>query len=110
MKLSRLNLHAVLESIIGNENVYFQPPTSTRIKYPCIIYNLAGIPKKYADNKSYIKHYEYTVTYIDQNPDNDIVDKLSDLQYTELTKSFATQGLYHYVYSINFKNEIKENN
>lgn len=110
MKLSRLNLHAVLESIIGNENVYFQPPTSTRIKYPCIIYTLINVNDKYADCTSYIRHYNYRITYIDYNPDNDVVDKISNLQYCKFDTSFSTQGLYHYTFSINFKNEIKENN
>ena len=52
---SRLKLHNILVEILGSGNVYFQPPESITLKYPCIIYGRVGIDAVHADNKLY-KH------------------------------------------------------
>ena len=102
---SRLDLQSKLEAILGSENVYFQPPASKKLSYPCIIYKLNNIPERSANNKKYIRNYEYRVTLIHQDPDNDIVDKLLDLPYSNFENSYSTQGLNHYVFVIYNKNE-----
>ena len=33
-------LHKILKEIIGNDNVYFQPPESAKLKYPRILNNV----------------------------------------------------------------------
>lgn len=105
---SRLNLQTLFESILGNKHVYFQPPDSKKMQYPCIVYKLSGIPEKHADNEGYVSNYCYQVTLIDPDPDTDYVDKIKKLRYTKFVKHFSTQGLNHYVFEINYKNE-KEN-
>lgn len=105
MKNSRLALHNELVEILGNRNVYFQAPSSDKLKYPCIVYSLFDVDNKHADDTPYIRHYTYKVTLIHTNPDNYVVDKLLNFKYSELTNSFANQGLYHYVFTINYKNE-----
>ena len=106
---SRLSLHAIFEEILGSKNVYFQPPGSIRMQYPCIVYKLDDIPEKYADNENYISNYCYNVTLIDSDPDTDYVDKIKKIRYTKFVKHFSTQGLNHYVFTLNYKNETKEN-
>ncbi len=106
---SRLSLDSILRDILGSTNVYFQPPESKKMQYPCITYSLINIPERYADNSSYISHYCYQVTLIDSDPDNEFVDKLKKLKYSKFVRAFSTQGLNHYVFNLNYKNE-KENN
>ena len=106
---SRLNLQTLFESILGNKHVYFQPPDSKKMQYPCIVYKLSGIPEKHADNEGYVSNYCYQVTLIDPDPDTEYVDKIKKIRYTKFVKHFSTQGLNHYVFEINYKNE-KENN
>ena len=36
---SRLNLQDKLEEVLGSKQVYFQPPESLKLKYPCIVYS-----------------------------------------------------------------------
>ena len=79
------------------------------MNYPCITYSLSGIPTRYADNKNYMDHYCYEVILIDEDPDNDTVDKLKNLKYSRFVRSFTTQGLNHYVFNINYKNEKEIN-
>ena len=47
---SRLELQTKLEELMDSRNVYFQPPTSTTISYPCIVYNIGNGDAKRANN------------------------------------------------------------
>ncbi len=106
---SRLTFDRMLkEEIMHCDSVYFQPPSSLKLKYPCIVYNLNDINDKKADEISDDRHYQFRLTLISPNPDNNIVDKIMNLKYAKYVRSFSTQGLYHYMFDINFKNE-KEN-
>ena len=51
MAKDRLSLHNILVSILGTSNVYFQPPTTITLKYPCIIYKLDDIEDVRANDK-----------------------------------------------------------
>ena len=46
----RLQFHRILCEILGSEYVYFQPPESKKLHYPCIVYNRATGLSNYADN------------------------------------------------------------
>lgn len=102
---SRLAFHNILEVVLGNKNVYFQPPASIQLKYPCIVYSLSDIQDLKADNKKYKRDYLYKVTLIHKDPDNPVVDKLMNLPYSDFNAFFSTQGLNHYVFNIYYKNE-----
>lgn len=96
----RKELQALLESILGSKNVYFQPPESYRIKYPCIIYTRERIDYKRADNIAYSRHTRYTITYIDQNKDGSIDEELSKLPYCTFDRTYEADNLCHNVYSL----------
>ena len=52
-EISRLRFQSLLEGLLGSKHVYFQPPASITLVYPCIIYNLSDITISRADNKAY---------------------------------------------------------
>ena len=64
----RLDLHHILCDILGTTHVYFQPPASVRMSFPCIIYSLKDIDAKYADDLTYHNLKCYTVTVVDRDP------------------------------------------
>ena len=99
---SRLRLDAKLREILGSGNVYFQPPESVKMQYPCIVYELSDMPTEKADNQLYIINDRYTITLIHRDPDNDLKKKiLLELQpYCELDRVFTSANLYHYVYNL----------
>lgn len=72
----RLNLQTELEELLGSRNVYFQPPESKKLEYPCIIYNRTGFDTRYGDDKVYNAKVAYDVMVIDKDPDSDLVEKI----------------------------------
>lgn len=98
---SRLNLHEELKDILGNNNVYFQPPESIKLHYPCIIYKLVGGYQRRGDDKNYIFTKRYQVTLIHKNPDNDVVDKIVwHFKMCTFSNAFSNDGLNHYIFDL----------
>jgi len=98
---SRLKLQGELEKILGNRNVYFQPPESIRLSYPCIIYNLSRDRSFHADNKVYLNKKQYDVMVIDRNPDSELPDLLRDsIPLTSLERTYVKDNLHHFVYNL----------
>lgn len=97
---SRLDLHSELVKVLGTNNVYFQPPESLKLIYPCIVYERSDIRSFDADNKKYLKTHHYTITVIDKDPDSKIVENISELQKIRFIRHFATEGLNHDVFEI----------
>lgn len=95
---NRTLLHSFLKTI--SHNVYFQPPTSTSIIYPAIVYSRKSIVKDKANNKTYMLKHSYTITIIDRNPDSIMADKILQLDYCEFDRQFITEGLNHIVFTI----------
>ena len=97
---SRLNLQKLLESILGTRNVYFQPPESIKLIYPCIIYERSrGIPFQANDNL-YNYRKSYMITVIDRDPDSSIPDELEKLRYCTMDRYFEADNLNHWVFTI----------
>lgn len=100
---SRLELHAVLCDVLGSSDVYFRPPEQQRMRHPCIIYDLAQIEIRHADNAVYLQRPKYDITYVTDNPDLDEVhDKLVSLPYCRFAGSHTSDGLEHKRYEIYF--------
>lgn len=98
----RLELQTILEAIPGVRQVYFQPPETAKMVYPCIVYNRDPAWTDSANNGLYRRIQRYQVTVIDRNPDSLIPDKVAELSYTRETSCFSTAGLNHNVFSIYF--------
>lgn len=95
---SRLKLHDVFKSIVTN--VYFQPPSTQAMKYPCIIYSRNGVVKNNANGNPYRIIKQYQVTVIDRNPDSEIPDKVLQLPNCSFVTHFTKDNLNHDVYNI----------
>ena len=50
---NRLDLHEELCELLGSRHVYFQPPESIKLIYPCIVYSMSGVLKLNANNRLY---------------------------------------------------------
>ena len=97
---NRPNLQALLERTLGNRNVYFQPPSSLMMKYPAIVYKRSNIKNTFANNNVYKQSCFYELTVIDYDPDSDIVKQISQLPSIRYDRGFASDNLYHTVFTI----------
>ena len=95
---TRESLQKLLETTIGSNQVYFQPPASFRIKYPCIVYDLEDLTPVFADDRPYLIHNSYTVTLIAHDPDTCLKEKIASLPGVRFSRYFAADNLHHYVY------------
>lgn len=98
----RSSLQTLLENTINSTNVYFQPPTSVKLEYPCIIFMLSSDKTSYANNNLYLNKNKYTVTIIDRNPESTLFDKIKFLPLCSFDRSYIANNLNHYVFSIFF--------
>ena len=103
---SRLELHEEFIDILGSRTekesrVYFQPPASKTMSYPCIRYS-KGVPDlKLANNKIYKSTNRYEVIVIDPDPDSEIADKiLHHFQMCRIDQRYTADNLNHTVLTI----------
>lgn len=99
---SRLELDTLLRSILGSDNIYFQPPESISLKYPCIIYNRDYIKTEFANNSPYTLGLRYSVTVIDKNPDSVIPNNIAALPKCTFERHFTADNLNHDVFNLYF--------
>lgn len=99
----RLDLHNLLIAQTGLTTVYFQPPSTINLSYPCILYARVDKDEKFAANALYASMDKYTITVIDPNPDSSIPENIAiGVPYTSFDRRFVSEGLYHEVYSTYF--------
>jgi len=98
----RLELQAVLTGILGTDQVYFQPPPTVQMSYPCIVYRRDYELIHHADDIPYKRRKRYLVTVIDQDPDSSIPDKLSELPLCVYDRFYTADNLNHDVYKLFF--------
>lgn len=99
---TRLELQTLLETELGSRNVYFQPPPTLTMQYPCIVYNLDDMDTKFADNYPYAIERRYSLTVIDKDPDSTIPDKIVLLQKCQFDRHFVSENLNHNIFIIYF--------
>ncbi len=102
MARPRSQLNSLLKNILGSNYVYFQPPSTIRMTYPCIVYERSNIDSEHADNIVYKTDIRYTLTSITTDPDSTIPIELSKIPTAKHTGHFITDNLYHDVFTIYF--------
>ena len=96
----RLELHQILTDILGSSYVYFQPPESLKLQYPCIVYSRSSRSTKYADNYPYMHKIGYKITIIDKNPDSLLPEEIAKLQGCKFDRHYTSDNLNHDVYTL----------
>lgn len=96
----RLEFHEILVDILGSRDVYFQPPSNIKMKFPCILYARKAINTKYADNHPYNSTVCYVVTLVDTNADSVFLCKLNDLKTSKFINHYTSDNLNHDVFEI----------
>lgn len=98
----RLELHSILTDIIENDHVYFQPPPSVKLEFPCIIYARDFRLNHFADGRPYVFWKRYLITVIDRDPDSVIPDKIGLLPMCSYDRFYTADNLNHDVFKLFF--------
>ena len=97
----RLGLHEELVSVLGTRYVYFQPPESVKMNYPCIVYEKQGVNSYYADDAHYIDRTRYNITVIDKDPDSEIAERVfRHFKQCSYDRRYIADNLNHDVLTI----------
>lgn len=99
---TQASLNEILCEVLGSRNVYFQPPSNLKMRYPAIRYKRTGFDTLNADNKAYRRMGVYELIVISTDPDNPVVPKLLDLPYCSYVRPYQADGLYHDVLTIKY--------
>lgn len=94
----RDKLQATLEDTLDSPNVYFEPPASVEMSYPAIKYSRSKIVNTHANNAVYRQEDNYELIVIDQNPDSEIVRKVSQLPRCRHVRHYVADNLHHDVF------------
>lgn len=90
-----------LESVLGSRNVYFQPPSNIKIKYPAIVYTRLSLDPIRADDGVYKMLTKYEVVLIDFSPNSTVIYQLARFPQARHIRHFEEDNLNHdsfYIY------------
>lgn len=103
----RLDLQHKLEDVYtdatkksSRDKVYYQPPASIRLTYPCLIYKMINLPVETANNYPYKVEHAYELTVIDSDPNSALREAIVRLQKCRFVRSYESDNLHHYVFYI----------
>jgi hypothetical protein len=96
----RLELHEILLGLLNSLEVYFQPPATVSMKYPCIIYQRSGAETTHADDQPYNSRIAYQVMVVDPDPDSDIPGLVARLPLCRFDRHYTVDNLNHDVFTI----------
>jgi hypothetical protein len=99
---TRLEIQTLLEALMGTNPVYFQPPPTVQMQYPCLVYERDYAYTEFAGNYPYLNCKRYQVTVIDRDPDSTFPDKVAALPMSAFNRHFTADNLNHDVFQVFF--------
>lgn len=102
MEANRLEFHELLKDLLGSNEVYYQKPVNTKMRYPAIVYERDEIANDHADGIVFKQEYAYSVKVIDWDPDSVIVDRVSKIPRSRYVRHYVADGLNHDIFTIYF--------
>lgn len=98
----RTDLQDILTGILETDHVYFQPPPTTKMVYPCIVYKRDYATTLFAGDKPYKHTKRYQVIVIDRDPDSDIPARIAALPMCVFNRFYTADNLNHDVFNLFF--------
>lgn len=80
--------------------IYFQPPSNTKMTYPCIIYSRDSADTKFANNNIWRYTQRYQIIIIDQNPNTPLFDEIKQFSMCLFERHYVADNLNHDVFTI----------
>lgn len=99
---ARSELQTLLADLLETDNVYFQPPPTVQMVYPCIVYRRDFANTIFAGDKPYRHAKRYQVIVIDRDPDSAIPAKIAALPMCVFDRFYTADNLNHDVFKLFF--------
>lgn len=96
----RIELHSLLQELLGSSNVYYQPPESIKMQYDAIRYSKKNIMTRHANDGKYMMQDCYELIVISRLPDHPVIKKLLALPYCSYDRHYVADNLNHDVLTI----------
>lgn len=110
MEGNRLVLHSLLTEVMEEcgetPSLYYQPPESMRLTYPCFVYHFDSFQNRNADNVKYTTRVSFDVTYITRSPTSRVPSRTNKIPLMSFDRYYTADNLHHYVYT--YTNILKE--
>lgn len=91
---SRIALHHELLKFY--KDVYFQPPSSKQMSYPCIVYGKSDKSIEFGNNSLYLSRQQYQITVIEHDPESEIADNMEKyFTHCVITGYYTIDNLNH---------------
>lgn len=98
---TRLDLHKELLRFMSN--VYFQPPSTIQMVYPCLVYAKSNEDVLYGNNHLYLNTQGYQLTLIEKNPDSLVATEIvNHFQYCSINQHYVVDNLNHTTINLYF--------
>lgn len=81
--------------------MYFQPPASVQMTYPCIVYKRDAEVVKAADNIAYNGRTRYLLTVMDYDPDG-LREEVKQIPGVRFVRHYSADNINHDIFSILF--------
>ena len=93
----------ILKNLIGPDvALYFQPPDSIKMTYPCLMYEWDSADTEFADDNPYIVRKRYRLMVITRNPDDKLPEKILTLPSAIMVRHYTEKNLHYYVFNLYF--------
>lgn len=103
MTQMRSTLQTILEEIQTTANetphVYFEPPETVKMSYPCFVYHFTGYNSVNANDDDYLKSEEYAVRYITKKADPPIPKAVAALPHVTYDRHYVAENLHHFMFT-----------
>lgn len=91
---TRLELHNQLLKF--SDNVYYQPPSTIKMRFPCIVYNKSDAKRLYSNDGMYSRKQQYQITVISPDPDSLTAEELeTHFEYCKITNYLKVDNLHN---------------
>lgn len=99
---SRNELQGKLEELLKSKHVYYNPPSTLKMEYPCIRYSLKVIKSRFANSAPYSLLPCYELIVIAKESDHEVIKDLMMLPYCTHVNHYKADNLNHDVLTIHW--------
>ena len=103
MEANRQELSGILSDVMASCDeepcLYFQPPETVKLRYPCIIYQLKSMTSIFADDDPYRTTIFYDITYITRSPISTVPMAFAKRHGFVFDRYYVAENLHHYAYT-----------